>query len=72
MAQSILAEKTGTSESADIKAEMARTAAAQGDQGPACSAKVEHSLDLPSGGLLTKVGVEVLALAAGECRNNFV
>lgn len=70
MAQPSLGEKIGESAAADTMSDPRKTAAAQEDQGPPCSAKVEHSLDLPSGGLLTKVEVEVLALAAGECLLN--
>ncbi|MGE4560328.1 MAG: hypothetical protein AB7E77_09010 [Desulfobulbus sp.] len=70
MAQSSPAEKKGDSAAADILSELRKTAADQENQGPPCSAKVEHGLDLPAGGLLTRVEVEVLALAAGECALN--
>ena len=69
MAQASLAEKKGEIMAADSKAEMAKTSASQEtqDQGPSCSVRVEHALDLPSGGMLTKVEVELMALAAGAC-----
>lgn len=70
MAQASLAEKTGVSAAADILSGLRETASDQEDQELPCSAKVEYSLDLPAGGLLTKVEVEVLALAAGECLLN--